>query len=162
MIDIIFFDIDGCMSDGGIYYSNTGIELKKFDVKDGFGISNWNKLGKISAIITGRESPIILKRAEELGIKHIRQGVKDKFTAACEILDIENLTFDVAAAIGDDYNDIKLLNAVSLSFKPKDAMSAVKADITLSRNGGNSAIREMIEYIIQKDGLSEIWFNKWL
>ena len=68
MIEIIFLDVDGCLTDGGLYYTNLGDELKKFNVNDGFGIEQWNKIGKISAIITGKSSKIVEKRAKDLSI----------------------------------------------------------------------------------------------
>ena len=162
MIEIIFLDVDGCLTDGGLYYSNLGDELKKFNVKDGFAIEQWNKMGKLSAIITGKTSKIVEKRAKELGIKYVFQGTKDKFKIASEILEKENLKFENTAAIGDDYNDMKLLNSVKMSFKPNDAMNLLKTDITLSRNGGNGAVREMIELIIEKENLKEQWLDRWL
>lgn len=162
MIDIIFLDVDGCMSDGGIYYTNSKEEIKKFNVKDGFGIVHWIKMGKKVAIITGRESKIVEHRAKELGIHYLIQNSKDKLNDAKEILKKENLNFENAAAIGDDYNDIKLLNSVAMSFKPADAMSILKTDVTLSKNGGEGAVREMIEIIIEKTNLKDLWLNKWL
>ncbi|NLK66805.1 MAG: HAD-IIIA family hydrolase [Campylobacteraceae bacterium] len=162
MIEILFLDVDGCLTDGGIYYTNSGDELKRFDVKDGFAIYQWNKMGKLSAIITGRESKLVEKRAKELGIKYLFQGVSDKFQVASEILKKENLSFENVAAIGDDYNDMKLLNAVGLSFKPSGAMSLLKTDITLSKDGGKGAVREMIELIIEKENLQEQWLKQWL
>ncbi|CZE49257.1 KdsC family phosphatase [Campylobacter geochelonis] len=162
MIDIIFLDVDGCMSDGGLYHSNSGEEMKKFNVKDGFAIEQWSKMGKIVAIITGKKSQIVEKRGAELSIKYVFQGVKDKLEVAKEILKKEGLELSNAAAIGDDYNDMKLLNAVALSFKPANAMPLVQADITLSKNGGDGAVREMIEMIIDKNDMREIWMQKWL
>ena len=162
MIEIIFLDVDGCLTDGGLYYTNLGDELKKFNVNDGFGIEQWNKMGKISAIITGKSSKIVEKRAKDLKIKYIFQGVKDKLSTAEEILKKEGLGFENAAAIGDDYNDIKLLNNVKMSFKPLNAISEVKADIMLSKKSGDGAVREMIEIIIKKENLRDVWLKKWL
>lgn len=162
MIDIIFLDVDGCLSDGGIYYTNTEDEFKKFNVKDGFGICEWIRLGKKVAILTGKTSKIVEIRAKELGVHYLYQGVKDKYSLACEILEKENLKFENAAAIGDDYNDIKLLSNVALSFKPNDAMNNIKTDFTLRNSGGNGAVREMIEIIIDKNNMRDIWMQKWL
>lgn len=162
MIDIIFLDVDGCMSDGGIIYANSGDELKRFDVKDGFGIQQWIKLGKKAAIITGKTSQIVEKRGKELGINYIFQGVKDKLKKAQEILEKENLKWENTAAIGDDFNDIKLLQKAGLSFKPKDAVKFLQVDIELTCKGGYGAIREMIETIIDRENLREIWMHKWL
>lgn len=162
MIEIIFLDVDGSLTDGGIYKTNSGDEFKKFDVKDGFGIQEWLRIGKKIAIITGKSSKIVENRAKELKIPYFFQGVKDKFQKAREILELENLDFLNAAAIGDDLNDMKLLNAVKISFKPADALSSVKADITLSKNGGNGAVREMIEILVDRENLRDEWNKNWL
>lgn len=162
MIEIIFLDVDGSLTDGGIYKTNSGDEFKKFDVKDGFGIQEWLRIGKKIAIITGKSSKIVENRAKELKIPYFFQGVKDKFQKAREILELENLDFSNAAAIGDDLNDMKLLNAVKISFKPADALSSVKADITLSKNGGNGAVREMIEILVDRENLRDKWNKNWL
>lgn len=162
MIEIIFLDVDGSLTDGGIYKTNSGDEFKKFDVKDGFGIQEWLRIGKKIAIITGKSSKIVENRAKELKIPYFFQGVKDKFQKAREILELENLDFSNAAAIGDDLNDMKLLNAVKMSFKPADALSSVKADITLSKNGGNGAVREMIEILVDRENLRDEWNKNWL
>lgn len=162
MIEIIFLDVDGCLSDGGLYYFNCGEEGKKFNVKDGFGIEQWLKMGKQVAIITGKSSQIVANRAKDLKINYVYQGIKDKFAKASEILADLNLSFENAAAIGDDYNDQKLLNAVKMSFKPANAMPNLIANYTLNLRGGDGAVREMIEKIIDLDGLHQMWLEKWL
>lgn len=162
MIEIIFLDVDGCLSDGGLYYFNCGEEGKKFNVKDGFGIEQWLKMGKQIAIITGKSSQIVANRAKDLKINYVYQGIKDKFAKASEILADLNLSFENAAAIGDDYNDQKLLNAVKMSFKPANAMPDLIANYTLNLRGGDGAVREMIEKIVDLDGLHQMWLEKWL
>lgn len=162
MIDIIFLDVDGCLSDGGLYYFNCGEEGKKFNVKDGFGIEQWLKIGKQVAIITGKSSQIVANRAKDLKINYVYQGIKDKFAKASEILADLNLSFENAAAIGDDYNDQRLLNAVKMSFKPANAMPNLIANYTLNLRGGDGAVREMIEKIVDLDGLHQMWLEKWL
>ena len=162
MIEVIFLDVDGCLTDGGLYHSNSGEEMKKFNVKDGFGIQEWQRCGKKVAIITGKSSKIVENRAKELKIDIVFQGVKDKFAKATEILDNLNLRFSQAAAIGDDLNDMKLLQNVGVSFKPKNALNSLKTDITLNANGGEGAVREMIEYLVDKNDMREIWNSKWL
>ena len=154
MIEIIFLDVDGCLTDGKIVYSANGEELKFFDVKDGYAIESWLKLGKKVAIITGRKSPIVERR--------VYQGVSDKFEVAKEILKFEGLSFENAAAIGDDYNDFKILNAVAWSFKPKDAIKQLEVKTKLKHKGGAGAVREMIEIIIEKQNLFDEWSKRWL
>lgn len=160
MIEMIFLDVDGCLTDGKIIYSPNG-EIKEFDVKDGFGIEGWLKLGKKIAIITKRISPAVTNRAKDLKIPYIFQGVSDKLQTAKEILKSQNLAFENTAAIGDDYNDQKLLDAVNLSFKPFDASKNLRADITLNFSGGHGAIREMIEILIEKNGDFRRWSEIW-
>ena len=162
MIEIIFLDVDGCLTDGKIVYSANGEELKFFDVKDGYAIESWLKLGKKVAIITGRKSPIVERRGEDLKINHVYQGVSDKFEVAKEILKFEGLSFEDAAAIGDDYNDFKILNAVAWSFKPKDAIKQLEVKTKLKHKGGAGAVREMIEIIIEKQNLFDEWSKRWL
>ncbi|WP_086247177.1 KdsC family phosphatase [Campylobacter vicugnae] len=162
MIEIIFLDVDGCMSDGGLYKTNSSDEFKRFDVKDGFAIQQWNRMGKISAIITGKSSQIVADRAKELEIKYCFQGVSDKLAKAKEILELEGLNLENAAAIGDDLNDMRLLKNVAISFAPNDAFEALTPDIKLSKNGGHGAVREMIEIIIDRENLRDEWIGRWL
>lgn len=162
MIEIIFLDVDGCLTDGKIVYSPNGDELKFFDVKDGYAIESWLKLGKKVAIITGRSSPIVEKRAQDLKITHVYQGVSDKFETAKQILEFEGLEFENAAAIGDDYNDYKLLKSVRWSFKPKNAIKELEVKTKLNCKGGNGAVREMIEMLIDSEGLRQEWAKRWL
>ncbi|MBQ7675289.1 MAG: HAD hydrolase family protein, partial [Campylobacter sp.] len=107
-------------------------------------------------------SQIVANRAKELKIDIVFQGVKDKLAKATEILDELGLRFSQAAAIGDDLNDANLLKAVGVSFKPKNALASLKADITLNANGGEGVVREMIEYLVDKNDMREVWNSKWL
>jgi 3-deoxy-D-manno-octulosonate 8-phosphate phosphatase (KDO 8-P phosphatase) len=165
MIELLVFDVDGCLTDGGITYGNEDSEeFKTFNVKDGFGIVSWMKLGKKSAIITGRSSRVVERRAKELGITYLFQDVKDKKAVLQSILNKEGLNFENVAAIGDDLNDVALLDAVKLSFAPKDAMAFVQSrvDIILSREGGKGAVREMIESVVKYEGLEKEFISLWL
>lgn len=164
MIELLVIDIDGTMTDGKIIYSNSGEELKNFHVRDGFGIVYWTKkLGKKVAIITGRSSRIVENRAKELGITHYYQGVNDKLAALDEILEKENLTYANVAVIGDDINDISMMQKAKLSFCPNDASHYVKniAKVISQHNGGEGAVREMIEYIFKKQNMEEEFLANW-
>ncbi len=152
MIKLLVFDIDGTLTNGQIAYDANGIETKSFDVKDGMAIEAWvKKFGFKAVFITGRNSPIVEKRGKELGISYIYQGISDKTKVLNEILEMENLTLANVAAIGDDLNDIKMLQAVKISFCPNDATEEVKKVVSVvsSKNGGHGAAREMIEYILK-------------
>jgi len=153
MIKLIVLDIDGTMTNGKITYDNNGIESKSFDVKDGMAIASWNKKLKLkSVIITGRKSDIVSKRAKELGITHVYQGFDNKDEILNNILEDEKLSWDEVAGIGDDLNDYKMLKKVGFSCCVNNAVKDIKdlVDFVTTKNGGDGAIREMIELILQK------------
>lgn len=164
MIELLVLDVDGCLSDGKITYTENALELKSFNVKDGLGITTWKKIGKKVAIITGRSSTIVKMRADELGVDYLYQNEKQKDVKVAEILQKEGLKWDNVAAIGDDFNDLKLLLKVGISFAPKDANFNIKekVDIVLRKKGGNGAVREMIDFIIKRDSLTQKWNEIWL
>jgi len=116
MIELLVLDVDGTLTDGKIIYTSNGDELKNFDVKDGLAIASWTKkLHKKVAIITGRKSKLVEHRAKELGITHLYQGVDNKDEILANILKEENLSWEQTAGIGDDLNDMKMLQKVGLS-----------------------------------------------
>jgi len=125
-IELIVLDVDGTLTDGKITYTNSGDELKSFCVKDGLAIASWIRLGKSVAIITGRESDIVARRASELGIKHFYQGVHNKQEVLVEILHKLNLTMENVASAGDDLNDLTMLKASKRSYVPHNASTYVK------------------------------------
>ena len=164
MIKLIVLDVDGCMTDGSIIYSANGDEIKAFNVKDGLAIASWIKMGKKAAIITGRVSSIVTKRAKELNITHLYQHVKDKKAKLDEILKKEAIGYDEIAVIGDDLNDYEMLKNAKISFTPADGSEYIKniANVILSKKGGQGAVREMIEYIIKQDNLEEEFLKLWV
>ena len=164
MIKLLVLDVDGCLTDGKITYDSNGIESKSFDVKDGLAIATWIRMGNYVAIITGRESSIVKKRADELKIPYLFQGIKDKKSKLEELLQELSLDYSEVAAIGDDLNDYRMLKSVGLSFTPKNGSEYIKkiVDIVLNNTGGNSAVREMIEYIIKKDEQEKRFLKEWV
>lgn len=164
MIKLIVLDVDGCLTDGRIIYTSDGGEIKSFNVKDGLAISSWIKMGNHAAIITGRNSTIVQKRADELGIKHLFQGVKDKEKVLNELIDSLGFKYYEVGAIGDDLNDYKMLRSVGRSFTPKDAVKEVRelVDTVLTCNGGEGAIREMIDILVDEGDLREQFMAVWL
>lgn len=162
MIELLVLDVDGCLSDGLVTYTDENTQLKSFNVKDGLGIVSWIKLGKKVAIITGRSSSIVEKRAKELGIIHVYQGIKHKDKILDEILQKEHLSYENVAVIGDDMNDLKILKKAKRSFTPKDGMMALHVDTVLSKNGGFGAVREMIDILINEQNLQEEFLKLWL
>ena len=162
-IELIVLDVDGTMTDSRITYSENGDEIKSFNVKDGLAIASWRKLGKQVAIITGRSSQIVARRAEELHIEHFYQGIHNKREVLEELLVKLDLTMENVAAIGDDLNDLQMLKAAEISFVPRDASAYVDkiADVILSKTGGDGAVREMIENLIVKEGLEQKYLELW-
>lgn len=158
MIKLIVLDVDGTLTDGKITYDSNGVESKSFDVKDGLAIAAWTKqFGYKAAIITGRQSSIVEKRASELGITHLYQKCHNKDEVLENILKEENLTWKNVAAIGDDVNDLKMLEKAYLSYCPNDAVDIIKKSVKkiCNKNGGYGAVREMIEHILQLQGQDE-------
>ncbi|WP_419769628.1 MAG: KdsC family phosphatase [Candidatus Marinarcus sp.] len=164
MIELIVLDVDGTLTDGKITYTNQGDEIKSFDVKDGLAISTWTKqFGKKAAIITGRTSEIVQRRVQDLNIVHLHQGVHNKDEVLESILKKEGLAWNQVAAIGDDLNDYKMLKKVGLSFAPADASCYIKnmVNVVCTKNGGDGAVREMLEYIFKEYNLEEEFINAW-
>ena len=159
MIELIVLDVDGTLTDGKIIYTSNGDELKNFDVKDGLAIASWSKkLNKKVAIITGRKSLLVEKRAKELGVTHLFQGIDNKDEILENILKEENLTWEQTAGLGDDLNDYKMLSKVGFSFAVNDAVDEIKSicDVVCTKKGGFGAAREMIEIILQRDKQKEL------
>lgn len=164
MIKLLVLDVDGCLTDGKIIYSSDGTESKNFNVKDGLAITSWIKLGGEVAIITGRNSTIVEKRAKELGIQHLFQGVKDKASLLFELLQKIGIKPFEVAAIGDDFNDYEMLSFVGRSFTPNDATVDIQnlVDIVLKRKGGEGAVREMIDMVIEQNDQKEQFLSLWI
>ena len=163
MIKLIVLDVDGCLTDGKIIYSAEGVESKNFNVKDGLGITTWLQLGHYAAIITGRNSTIVQKRASELGVTHLYQGVDNKLDVLKGIAKELSLRPYEIAAIGDDLNDYDMLQYVGKSFTPCDGHKAIAeiADIILTRDGGDGAVREMIDIIVEQNDQYEQFISLW-
>jgi 3-deoxy-D-manno-octulosonate 8-phosphate phosphatase (KDO 8-P phosphatase) len=162
-IELIVLDVDGCLTDGRIIYTAEGDELKAFDVKDGLAIASWIRMGRQAAIITGRRSKIVERRAKELGITHLYQGVRAKGEKLDALLEILGLEAAQVAAIGDDLNDWPMLERVGRSYTPADGVARVRkrVDRVLEAPGGRGAVREMIEDLLEREGLMEEFLALW-
>lgn len=150
-IKLLLMDCDGVLTDGKLYFSASGEELKVFNVRDGQGIVMWHKAGFRSGIITGRDAePIIKKRADELGIHYLRARSEDKINDFNEILADAGVLAEEAAFIGDDIGDMGLLNRVGLPVAVADAVEEVKqaAMFVTRQNGGAGAVREVIDLLL--------------
>jgi len=147
-------DVDGVLTDGRFYYSDTGAEYKCFDVKDGFAIRLAGMLGLKFGIITGKMSTIVERRAKELGIEEVHQGYFDKVEVYQSIKQRHNLQDEECAYMGDDLFDLGVMRQVGFAACPADAASEVKdiADYVSRYNGGRGAVRELIELILSAQG----------
>lgn len=150
-IKLLLMDCDGVLTDGRLYFSGAGEEMKVFDVRDGQGLVSWHKAGGISGIISGRSSRIVDLRAAELGIKFVHQRVEDKIQAFLAIL-AEAYISDPAevAYIGDDVPDILLMKKVGLSVAVADAVEEAKAAAAFvtKAKGGRGAVREVCDLLV--------------
>jgi len=153
-IKLLLLDVDGVMTDGRIIYDNDGGETKAFDVKDGHGLKLVQRAGIQVGIITGRESAIVARRAAELGIELLYQGVKDKRLPFNEILEKLNLTPEEVAYVGDDVVDLPVMRQVGFAATVADAMDDVKpfADLVTERAGGRGAVREICDFLLKESG----------
>lgn len=155
MKKIKFFisDIDGVLTDGGMYYSEAGDELKKFNTKDGMGVAILRSLGVEVVLVTSEDTKINVRRANKLKVKYLFQNVKDKLTYIRKFLETQKVSFDEIAYIGDDINDIELLKSVKLSFCPADAVYEVKNNVNyiLDKRGGEGVFREAVEFLMRNN-----------
>ena len=161
-IKLVVFDIDGVMTDGRLYFTSLGDELKAFNVKDGLGIK-WLHDNKIqTAVITGRSSELVKKRVTDLGIHHLQQGREDKVIALKELLSTLDITSNEVAYMGDDLPDLAAIRYVGLGATVADALPIVveHSQWQSSRNGGDGAVRELCEFILTcQDKLTSIHTN---
>lgn len=163
MIRLLILDVDGCLSDGKIIYTAEGLELKNFNVRDGFAIKHIVKMGYHVAIITGRDSSIVANRARELDIPHLYQGVKDKLGVAQELCATLGINSSEVAVIGDDLNDYRMLQWAGAAYTPNDGSHYLKPIAhVLDRCGGDACVREMIEKVIRENGDEERFLSFWI
>jgi 2-dehydro-3-deoxyphosphooctonate aldolase (KDO 8-P synthase) len=153
-IRLLLFDVDGVLTDGRITFGSGDLEIKSFDVRDGHGIKIAMRSGLEVALVTGRTSEVVLKRARDLEISRVYQGVWDKKPVLAELMESLNLRPEEVAVIGDDVVDIPLLRRVGVGFSVADAPEEVRmaADYVTTRRGGRGAAREMVEVILKAQG----------
>lgn len=150
-IKLVLTDCDGVLTDAGVYYDINGENLKKFNIRDGMGVERLLKAANIqTGIITGETSPSVIKRAEKLGITELHLGVKNKPEVFREICERLSLSAHEVAYIGDDYNDLEIMELAGLTASPADGLPFVRsyADLVCDANGGEGCFREFAEFII--------------
>ena len=149
-IKLLVLDVDGTLTDGGVYMDGRGGEFKRFDVRDGMGIVRLRAAGVRTAFLSGRRSEATSQRAADLGVKLLFNGVREKLPVLRSLLSDLSLFAEEAAYMGDDVNDVDCLRAAGLAFAPADAVLEAKAaaDFVTSAKGGGGAVREAAEHII--------------
>lgn len=150
-VKLLLLDVDGVMTDTGVYYSANGEELKRFSIRDGMGIERLRRIADVeTGIVTREDTDIVAKRALKLKITELHMGVFEKEKTLQEIISRKNISAKEIAFMGDDTNDIEIMKMVGLSACPADATEFAKkiADIVVSSKGGNGAVRDIAELII--------------
>lgn len=153
-IKLLICDVDGVLTDGNVILGNAGEELKAFNIKDGFGLRAIQKFGIEVALITGRQSRLVERRAAELGIKRVYQGNANKRGAFADLLNQLQLTPQQVAHIGDDLPDLPLFVQVGLAATPADGHPVMKAHahFVAAADGGAGAVREVCDLLLQAQG----------
>ena len=163
-IKLVAFDIDGVMTDGGLHYTDDGSELKTFNVQDGLGLKLMQRAGIELAIVTGRTSGVVAARAADLGIAHVYQGVADKRATVGNLLTQLGLRWDECAFMGDDLIDLPAMTRCGLAIAPANARPVVKtkAHAITDTRGGQGAVREAVEFILDAQGKLDGLFAAYL
>ncbi len=153
-IQLLVLDVDGVLTDGRIIYDARGNELKCFDVQDGAGLAFWKRVGWRSAVITARRSPLVTRRADELGVNRLYQRALRKLPAFEDCLKRLRVAPEAACVIGDDLMELPLLRRAGLAVAVSNAAPETKAaaHYVTTRAGGRGAVRETIELILKAQG----------
>jgi 3-deoxy-D-manno-octulosonate 8-phosphate phosphatase (KDO 8-P phosphatase) len=161
-IRLFAMDVDGVLTDAGMYYCEAGDELKKFNTRDGMGIKMLQHAGIVTAFITKEKTAIVERRGAKLAVPEVHQGVDDKLTMLKRLVDKYGLTLQEVAFIGDDVNDLEGLQAVGFSAAPVDAIAAVLkvVDYVCVKKGGEGAVREVADLILGPAAQQPVNFRK--
>lgn len=154
-IKLLLLDVDGILTDGKLYYSANGEELKGFNTLDGHGIKLLRQAGLEVGIVSGRDSTALQRRMDDLGIKLVYKGREDKLAVVNEIMDNLGLTADEIAFAGDDLPDLAVVNLVGLGITVPNAHCELKAvaQLETEAKGGSGAVREICDFLLQANGL---------
>ncbi|MEE9323983.1 MAG: HAD-IIIA family hydrolase [Dehalococcoidia bacterium] len=154
-VRLMALDVDGVLTDGSVYYSTQGEELKRFHIRDGMGIVMLMKAGVEVVIITREATEFPVRRAEKLGIKDVYTGVHDKKAIAEDLLSRHGIGYEEMCYVGDDINDLEILEKAGLAVAVRDALPEVReaAHYVTERPGGNGAVREVCDLILAARGI---------
>lgn len=161
---LMAFDVDGVMTDGSIYYTDDGSELKAFNALDGAGLKMLEKAGIAVAVITGRRAACVEARARNLGLDRLHQGVHDKAACLRDLLAELDLAADEAGYMGDDVMDLAVMGLCGFSAAPANAHDAVlqRATLVTRKEGGRGAVREVCDFILAAQGRLDDVIAPWL
>lgn len=153
-VKVVFFDVDGVLTDGGLLMTEHGESIKRFNTLDGHGLKLLQKAGITPAVITGRDSPALRTRLQALGITHAHFGTEDKRPAADITLQALGLNWTQAAAMGDDWPDLPVMRRAAVSCAPSNGHIEVKtiADHVTAAAGGHGAVREFCDLLLVASG----------
>jgi YrbI family 3-deoxy-D-manno-octulosonate 8-phosphate phosphatase len=154
MIRLLVLDVDGVLTDGGLFYGPDGEQVKRFNVRDGLGIKLLQQAGVTVAIVSGRASPALARRAAELGISELHGGVGDKAAVLADMQSRLAIAPEETAAMGDDLPDLALFSGAALCIAPADAEPELiaAAHFVTQRSGGHGAVRDAAHYILARNG----------
>jgi 3-deoxy-D-manno-octulosonate 8-phosphate phosphatase (KDO 8-P phosphatase) len=150
-VQLLVLDVDGVLTDGRLFYGAKGEALKAFHVRDGHGIKQVAAAGIAVAIISGRKSPAVAKRARELGIRHVTQGATDKLAALTRLVSARKVALEHCACVGDDTPDAAILQVAGLAIAVADAHADAlnAAHLVTARPGGHGAVREVCDWLLE-------------
>ncbi|MDP8315766.1 MAG: HAD hydrolase family protein [Candidatus Celaenobacter antarcticus] len=152
---LFIFDVDGVFTDGGLYYLGTGSIGRKFNVRDGLGIRLLQQTALVSVVVSGKKTEIVMKRMKVLNIPHVYLGIRNKLSTVENIMRELDATFEEVIFMGDDWNDMPVLEKVGCAITVPEASREIKdvcAYVT-ENHGGSGAVREAIEWILKKENL---------
>ncbi len=161
---VVFTDIDGVWTDGGMYYDQSGNELKKFNTRDSAGLLFLRQLEIPVVVLTGEDTQIMRNRAEKLKLEFVYHGVKDKVAVAKSFCDVRGIELSEAAFMGDDLLDLPLLKRVGFSACPLDAAAYTQnlVHYVSPIAGGSGAFRDFVEEIMRRSGVYQDTLDHWL
>ncbi|WP_457571077.1 KdsC family phosphatase [Desulfovulcanus sp.] len=163
-VKLLILDVDGVLTDGGLYYDMHGQMMKRFNVQDGLGIKLAQAAGLEIAVISGLDSPVVEKRIKELGIEDYYPGFNDKLPKLEELKLKKGIDYRQMAFLGDDWVDAKPMQLVGLPMAVANARPEIKglAKWISTATGGNGAVREAIDFLLTCQGMKEILWRKWI
>ncbi|GJL51364.1 MAG: hypothetical protein NPIRA01_25910 [Nitrospirales bacterium] len=158
-IRLVALDVDGVLTDGGMYYGESGEELKKFQTRDGMGIKLLQAENIITAIVTMEQTKIVQRRAKKLAIPEVHQGIRDKLSALHALVSKYDLSLSEVAYMGDDVNDLEALRHVGFAATPADGMDPVRRVVhyICRHEGGDGAVREVADLILSARGAQPLF-----